>query len=102
MKIRRFHIFIGTFQLKKLQKQEILKNELLSTRSGILKMQPAVFMDRNDSNSQAIKKKKYVRAAVPSCWKGRRLFSFGTIVAFAWFVRHSLVVLVIAFPKPFG
>ena len=53
MKVRRFHIFIATFQFKKLGKQDFSDNEFLAATGDILEMQPVVFMNWCDSNARA-------------------------------------------------
>ena len=53
MKVRRFHIFIATFQFKKLEKTGFSDNEFLAATGDILEMQPVVFMNWCDSNARA-------------------------------------------------
>ena len=69
-------------------------------------MRPAEFMVWCDSNAEAqkrIKNKKAGRRSAPYVGADGGLFRLiGAYVAFASFVYHSLVVLVIAFTGPFG
>ena len=57
-KVRCFHIFIATFQFKKLEKQDFSDNEFLAATGDILEMQPVVFMNWCDSNARSSKKNK--------------------------------------------
>lgn len=52
-KVRCFHIFIATFQFRKLEKQDFSDNEFLAATGDILEMQPIVFMNWCDSNARA-------------------------------------------------
>ena len=71
-----------------------------------MKMRPAEFMVWCGSNTEAqkrIKNKKAGRRSAPYVGADGGLFRLiGAYVAFASFVYHSLVVLVIAFTGPFG
>ena len=40
-----FHIFIDTFQFKKLEKQDFSDSEFLAATGDILEMQPVIFMN---------------------------------------------------------
>ena len=44
-KARCFHIFIATFQFKKLEKQDFSDNEFLAATGDILEMQQDIFMN---------------------------------------------------------
>ena len=44
-KVRSFHIFIATFQFKKLEKHDFSDNEFFSATGGILEMQQDIFMN---------------------------------------------------------
>ena len=69
-------------------------------------MQQSALMDWCDLNTEAkkrIKNKKAGRRSAPHVGENGGLFRYiGAYVAFASFVYHSLVVLVIAFTGPFG
>ena len=71
-----------------------------------MKMRPARFVVWCGSNTEAkkrIKNKKAGRRSAPHVGENGGLFRYiGAYVAFASFVYHSLVVLVIAFTGPFG
>ena len=57
-KARCFHIFIVTFQFKKLEKHVSSDNEFLTATGDILEMQQGIFMNWCDSNARALKKNK--------------------------------------------
>ena len=54
-KVRCFHIFIATFQFKKLEKQDFSDNEFLAATGDILEMQQSALMDWCDLNTEAKK-----------------------------------------------
>ena len=43
--VRCFHIFLATFQFKKLEKQDFSDNEFLAATGDILEMQQDIFMN---------------------------------------------------------
>ena len=87
--------------MKKLQKLDFSKFQFCPVRGDILKMRPARFVVWCGSNTEAqkrIKNKKAGRRSAPYVGADGGHFRFiGAYVAFALFVYHSLVVLVIAF-----
>ena len=87
--------------MKKLQKLDFSKFQFCPARGDILKMRPARFVAWCGSNTEAkkrIKNKKAGRRSAPHVGENGGLFRYiGAYVAFASFVYHSLVVLVIAF-----
>ena len=87
--------------MKKLQKLNFSTFQFFRARGNILEMQQSALMDWRDLNTEAkkrIKNKKAGRRSVPHVGENGGLFRYiGAYVAFALFVYHSLVVLVIAF-----
>ena len=87
--------------MKKLQKLDFSTFQFSRARGDILEMQQSALMDWCDLNTEAkkrIKNKKAGRRSVPHVGENGGLFRYiGAYVAFALFVYHSLVVLVIAF-----
>ena len=87
--------------MKKLQKLDFSKFQFCPARGDIFKMRPAEFMVWCGSKTEAkkrIKNKKAGRRSAPYVGADGGLFRLiGAYVAFASFVYHSLVVLVIAF-----
>ena len=87
--------------MKKLQKLNFSTFRFFHARGDILEMQQSALMDLCDLNTEAkkrIKNKKAGRRSVPHVGENGGLFRYiGAYVAFASFVYHSLVVLVIAF-----
>ena len=87
--------------MKKLQKLNFSTFRFFHARGDILEMQQSALMDWCDLNTEAkkrIKNKKAGRRSVPHVGENGGLFRYiGAYVAFASFVYHSLVVLVIAF-----
>ena len=92
--------------MKKLQKIDFSKFRFCPARGDISEMQQSTLADWCDLNTEAkkrIKNKKAGRRSAPYVGGGGGLFRLiGAYVAFASFVYHSLVVLVIAFTGPFG
>ena len=87
--------------MKKLQKLDFLTFQFFHARGDISEMQQSALMDWCDLNTEAkkrIKHKKAGRRSAPHVGENDGLFRYiGAYVAFASFVYHSLVVLVIAF-----
>ena len=87
--------------MKKLQKLDFSKFQFYPARGDIFKMRLAEFMVWCGSNTEAkkrIKNKKAGHRSAPYVGADGGLFRLiGAYVAFALFVCHSLVVLVIAF-----
>ena len=100
-KVRCFCIFTGFSLAEKLGKTLFSENRFFHARGDILEMQQSALMDWCDSNTEAkkrIKNKKAGRRSAPDGGADGGLFRYiGAYVAFALFVYHSLVVLVIAF-----
>ena len=100
-KVRCFCIFTGFFLAEKLGKTLFSENRFFHARGDILEMQQSALMDWCDLNTEAkkrIKNKKAGRRSAPHGGENGGLFRYiGAYVAFALFVYHSLVVLVIAF-----
>ena len=92
--------------MKKLQKLDFSTFQFFHARGDILEMQQSALMDWCDLNTEAkkrMKNKKAGRRSAPYVGADGGLFRLiGAYVAFASFVYHSLVVLVIAFTEPFG
>ena len=99
--MRCFRVFIGFFVAKKLEKASFSKKQFFHARGDISEMQQSTLADWCDSNTEAkkrIKNKKAGRRSAPYVGENGGLFRYiGAYVAFASFVYHSLVVLVIAF-----
>ena len=87
--------------MKKLQKLNFSTFQFFHARGDILEMQQSALMDWCDLNTEAKKRmnnKKAGRHSAPHVGENGGLFRYiGAYVAFASFVYHSLVVLVIAF-----
>ena len=87
--------------MKKLQKLNFSTFQFFHARGDILEMQQSTLADWCDLNTEAkkrIKNKKAGRRSAPHVGENGGLFCYiGAYVAFALFVYHSLVVLVIAF-----
>ena len=87
--------------MKKLQKLNFSTFQFFHARGDILEMQQSTLADWCDLNTEAkkrIKNKKADRRSAPHVGENGGLFRYiGAYVAFASFVYHSLVVLVIAF-----
>ena len=87
--------------MKKLQKLDFSTFQFFHARGDILEMQQSALMDWCDLNTEAkkrMKNKKAGRRSAPYVGADGGLFRLiGAYVAFALFVYHSLVVLVIAF-----
>ena len=87
--------------MKKLQKLDFSTFQFFHARGDILEMQQSALMDWCDLNTEAkkrMKNKKAGRRSAPYVGADGGLFRLiGAYVAFASFVYHSLVVLVIAF-----
>ena len=87
--------------MKKLQKIIFSTFRFCPARGDILEMQQSALMDWCDLNTEAkkrMKNKKAGRRSAPHAGENGGLFRYiGAYVAFALFVHHSLVVLVIAF-----
>ena len=87
--------------MKKLQKLNFSTFQFFHARGDILEMQQSTLADWCDLNTEAkkrIKHKKAGRRSAPHVGENGGLFRYiGAYVAFALFVYHSLVVLVIAF-----
>ena len=87
--------------MKKLQKLNFSTFQFFYARGDILEMQQSTLADWCDLNTEAkkrIKHKKAGRRSAPHVGENGGLFRYiGAYVAFALFVYHSLVVLVIAF-----
>ena len=87
--------------MKKLQKLDFSTFQFFRARGDISEMQQSTLADWCDLNTEAkkrIKNKKAGRRSVPHVGENGGLFCYiGAYVAFALFVYHSLVVLVIAF-----
>ena len=100
-KVRCFCIFTGFSLAEKLGKTLFSENRFFHARGDILEMQQSALMDWCDLNTEAkkrIKNKKAGRRSAPHVGENGGLFRYiGAYVAFALFVYHSLVVLVIAF-----
>ena len=100
-KVRCFCIFTGFFLAEKLEKTSFSENQFFHARGDISEMQQSALMDWCDLNTEAkkrIKNTKAGRRSAPHAGENGGLFRLiGAYVAFASFVYHSLVVLVIAF-----
>ena len=100
-KVRCFCIFTGFYLVEKLGKTLFSGNQFFYARGDILEMQQSALMDWCDLNTEAkkrMKNKKAGRRSAPHVGENGGLFRYiGAYVAFALFVYHSLVVLVIAF-----
>ena len=100
-KVRCFCIFTGFFLAEKLGKTLFSENRFFHARGDISEMQQSTLADWCDLNTEAkkrIKNKKAGRRSAPRVGENGGLFRYiGAYVAFALFVYHSLVVLVIAF-----
>ena len=87
--------------MKKLQKLNFSTFQFFYARGDILEMQQSTLADWCDLNTEAkkrMKNKKAGRRSAPHVGENGGLFRYiGAYVAFALFVDHSLVVLVIAF-----
>ena len=87
--------------MKKLQKLNFSTFQFFHARGDISEMQQSTLADWCDLNTEAkkrIKHKKACRRSAPHVGENGGLFRYiGAYVAFALFVYHSLVVLVIAF-----
>ena len=87
--------------MKKLQKLDFSTFQFFHARGDILEMQQSALMDWCDLNTEAkkrMKNKKAGRRSAPHVGENGGLFRYiGAYVAFALFVHHSLVMLVIAF-----
>ena len=85
----------------KVRKNVFSENQFFHARGDILEMQQSALMDWCDLNTEAkkrMKNKKAGRRSAPHVGENGGLFRYiGAYVAFALFVHHSLVVLVIAF-----
>ena len=92
--------------MRKLQKLNFSTFQFFYARGDILEMQQSTLADWCDLNTEAkkrIKNKKPGRRSAPHAGADGGLFRLiGAYVAFASFVYHSLVMLVIAFTEPFG
>ena len=90
----------------KVRKNVFSENQFFHARDDISEMQQSALMDLCDLNTEAkkkIKNKKAGRRSAPHVGENGGLFRYiGAYVAFALFVYHSLVVLVIAFTGSFG
>ena len=99
--MRCFCIFIGFSLVEKLGKTLFSGNQFFYARGDISEMQQSTLADWCDLNTEAkkrIKNKKAGRRSAPHVGENGGLFCYiGAYVAFALFVYHSLVVLVIAF-----
>lgn len=86
---------------EKLRKTLFSENQFFHARGDISEMQQSTLADWCDLNTEAkkrIKNKKAGRRSAPYVGADGGLFRYiGAYVAFALFVYHSLVVLVIAF-----
>ena len=104
--MRCFCIFTGFSIAEKLGKTLFSENQFFRARGDISEMQQSTLADWCDLNTEAkkrIKNKKAGRRSAPHVGENGGLFRYiGAYVAFASFVYHSLVVLVIAFTGPFG
>ena len=100
-KVRRFCIFTGFSLAEKLGKTLFSGNQFFHARGDISEMQQSTLADWCDLNTEAkkrIENKKAGRRSAPRVGENGGLFRYiGAYVAFALFVYHSLVVLVIAF-----
>ena len=87
--------------MKKLQKLDFSTFQFFHARGDISEMQQSTLADWCDLNTEAkkrMKNKKAGRRSAPHVGENGGLFCYiGAYVAFALFVYHSLVVLVIAF-----
>ena len=105
-KVRCFCVFTGFSLAEKLGKTLFSENQFFHARDDISEMQQSALMDLCDLNTEAkkkIKNKKAGRRSAPHVGENGGLFRYiGAYVAFALFVYHSLVVLVIAFTGSFG
>ena len=100
-KVRCFCIFTGFFLAEKLEKTSFSENQFFHARGDISEMQQSTLADWCDFITEAnktINNKKAGRRSAPHVGENGGLFCYiGAYVAFASFVYHSLVVLVIAF-----
>ena len=101
-----FCIFNAVSRREKFEKTLFSENQFFHARDDISEMQQSALMDLCDLNTEAkkkIKNKKAGRRSAPHVGENGGLFRYiGAYVAFALFVYHSLVVLVIAFTGSFG